>query len=515
MPVRVSPFSPADESALMRELWSPRIAEDLNAFVRFVFPWGKPNTPLAHYKGPRKWQEQDLDEISQSIKDNKGRLLLSELPLLFRKSTVSGRGPGKSAEVSWLTYWMMSVNLGSTTIITANTEAQLKSRTWAEVGKWHTLAINGHWFERGAMQMKPAPWFEDRLKKDLGVDTGYYYAQAQLWSEETPDAFAGVHNPNGVFVIFDEASGIPKPIWTVTEGFFTEPVLHRYWMNFSNGRRNSGAFFDCFHKDRGRWRLRNLDSRTVEGVDVSVLQNIIDTYGADSDEARVEVYGQFPKQGDMQFISRELVNNAIHRELPAEDIHAPLMMGVDVARYGNDSSVIRFRQGRDARSIPAQRFKGLDNMQLAYKCAECIEKYNPDAVCIDAGNGTGVIDRLRDLGYKVFEVWFGSKANSDEWADKSTEMWAEIRNWLGGGCLPNDQELLDDLTVREYRFRGKSDRVSLETKEELRKRGFASPDDGDALALTFAVKVARKDRHASRAAQRSVVARDVDYDLFA
>jgi hypothetical protein len=178
-------------------------------------------------------------------------------PIMFRKATVSGRGPGKSALVAWLTWWFRSCVLGSTTIVTANTEAQLKTRTFAEITKWNTLAINGHWFETSVLSVKPAAWFEELLKRQLQIDTGYYYVQGQLWSEENPDAFAGVHNPAGVLLVKDEASGIPKPIWTVSDGFFTEPVLHRYYLAYSNGRRNSGQFFDCFHEDSERWRQRS------------------------------------------------------------------------------------------------------------------------------------------------------------------------------------------------------------------------------------------------------------------
>jgi hypothetical protein len=152
------------------------------------------------------------------------------------------------------------------------------------------LAINSHWFERTALS-SAASWsgLNQSLKQQLKVDTGYYYAQAQLWSEEKPDSFAGVHNFNGVLLIFDEASGIPKPIWTVSEGFFTEPVFHRYWFTFSNPRRNTGAFFECFHSQREFWRRRNIDSRSVEGTDKNLLNQIVQKYGDDSDEARVEV----------------------------------------------------------------------------------------------------------------------------------------------------------------------------------------------------------------------------------
>lgn len=498
----------------MTEIWDPQIKDDLERFVMFLFPWGKANTPLAGFKGPRSWQRDELQAITEHIKNQKEKIAAGKHPEMYQSATASGRGPGKSALVSWLNLWMMGTRLGSTCVNTANTEHQLKSRTWAEVGKWHTLALNSHWFERTALSLKPAEWFEDALKKQLKIDTGYYYSQAQLWSEETPDAFAGVHNFNGLLLIFDEASGIPKPIWTVSEGFFTEPVLDRYWFVFSNPRRNTGEFFECFHAHRNYWRRRNLDSRTVEGVDVAKLDQIVEKHGEDSDEARIEVKGEFPRQGDKQFISRDIVENALSRELE-EDPWAPLIMGVDPARFGDDKTVIRFRQGRNAQVIPPVKLKGADNMEVANRCAELITKYNPDAVCVDAGNGTGIIDRLREMRFKVHEVWFGAKSPEEEYANFRTHLWALMRDWLGGACVDADEDLKTDLTAPEYKFMGSSDKIRLETKEELKARGFASPDDADALACTFAVTVARRDLRSSRAnAGRSRVARDVDYPIF-
>src|SRR3990167_4933570 len=168
--------SPQQEQQLMGDLWTPAIADDLLAFVRYVYPWGKANTPLQGINGPRKWQAEDLYEISQHIKDNKGRIALDQIPEVFQKSTVSGRGPGKSAEVSWLVHWFMTTRIGSTIIVTANGEPQLRSRTWPEIGKWHTLSINDHWFDYQATSLRPQAWFAEAVKRDLKIDTGYYYA---------------------------------------------------------------------------------------------------------------------------------------------------------------------------------------------------------------------------------------------------------------------------------------------------------------------------------------------------
>jgi hypothetical protein len=256
------------------------------------------------------------------------------------------------------------------------------------------------------------------------------------------------------------------------------------------------------------WRL-NIDSRTVEGTDKTVYDRIIQKYGLDSDEVRVEVKGEFPRQGDSQFIGRDLVQDAIEREL-FEDEYAGLIMGVDPARFGADSSTICLRRGRDGRSIPIMSFKGKDNMWMANKCAEVIEKYKPDAVCVDAGNGTGIIDRLRQMGYRVEEVWFGSKSEDEAYDNKRTELWARMRDWLKEGCIPMGAELVDDLSGPEYGF-NQRDQIILESKEKMKSRGLSSPDFGDALACTFAVKVARKDNKLMSKTGRQKFAADLDF----
>jgi hypothetical protein len=506
--------SPKDEEALIELLHTPAIKDNLYNFVMAAYPWGEKGTPLEYSEGPRKWQKEDLDELTAHILEQQAAVKAGRVPTMFKKGTAAGRGPGKSAYIGWACNWMMSTRLGSTIIVTANTEDQLKTKTFAEISKWTNLLINKHWFDVSVLSIQPAKWFAQAVKDQLKIDSAYWYCRGQLWSAENPDAFAGAHNPRGILVVYDEASGIPSTIFTVTSFFFTEPIVDRYWLVYSNPRRNSGGFFDLFAGHDPTWRKRHLDIRTVEGIDPKIANTLIEQYGIDSDPVRVEVIGEFPKQGNRQFIGNELVKAAQEREL-VPDPSAPLILGVDVARYGDDSTVFRFRRGRDARSIPPIRFAERDNMFIANQLAKVITEYNPDAVNIDGGSGQGVIDRVRELKYRVNEILFGSASSSPEWAFKRTEMWADLRDWLGSGCIDKDARLFGDLTAPEYLPWGKGgDKTILQSKEQLRELGYRSPDDGDALALTFAVPVAWKNIHAARGAARSLTARDVEYPLF-
>lgn len=515
MPKAKQLYSPADEKTLMSELWDPQLADDIRAHVMFMYPWGKSNTPLENHKEPRRWQIEEMEEKTEHIRNNKILVAKGLVPEMWMGSKASGRGIGKSTEVSLEGIWMMTTRLGSTTIFTANTEAQLTSRTMAELGKWHTMAINSHWFDKNAMSLRPAEWFDELLKTQLKIDTGYYYLNAQLWSEEKPDAFAGVHNHNGVMLKFDEASGIPQAIFSVSEGFFTEPVMDRYWDLYSNPRNNTGAFFESHHKYRKFWVPKQIDARTVEGTDPAVYQKIIDQYGEDSDEARIEVYGQFPNSGEDQLIPMDLILGARERDI-IPDIGAPLLMGIDYGNGGKDPSVIRFRQGYDGRTIPAIRRQGMQVLDFtANVVAPAIDKYQPDYIMADT-NGVGApgAEWLRAAGYKVISVHAqGSPKDEKQYFNKRAECWGDMAIWLRNGAIDDSDILKDDLKGPKRLRHKTTGKLQVESKDDMKARGLASPNDGDALSITFGQTVARKDRNTSRNWQRNTVARDVSYDI--
>jgi hypothetical protein len=480
-------YTSAEEQTLMTRLWSPAIANDPEAFVLFAFPWGQPNTPLAKFQGPRKWQREILRDISKHIKANEGKVNMDTL----REAVSSGRGIGKSALVSWLILWMLSTRIGSTVIVSANSEAQLRSVTWGELTKWQAMIINSHWWEISATKIVPAAWLTELVERDLKKGTRYWAAEGKLWSEENPDAYAGVHNHDGMMLIFDEASGIADAIWAVGAGFFTENILDRYWFAFSNPRRNSGYFFETFNSKRDFWQTRQIDARTVEGTDKQVYEQIIAEYGEDSIQARVEVYGDFPSAGEDQFISPMIVEDAFKRP-KYKDETAPIVIGVDPARGGLDSTVIVVRRGRDIVAI--KRYKGEDTMSIVGRVIDAIDEYKPTLTVIDEGGlGYGILDRLTEQRYKVRGVNFGWKAkNPVMWGNKRAEMWGAMREWLRSASIPQDKMLKDDL-VGPMKKPNSAGTIFLEGKKEMKSRGLASPDAADALAVTFAYPVAHRE----------------------
>ena len=490
-------YSPDEEQTLMTRLWSPALANDPEAFVLFAYPWGQPNTPLAKFKGPRKWQREVLRDIGAHIKANQGKMNMDTL----REAVSSGRGIGKSALVSWLINWMLSTRIGSSVIVSANSEAQLKSVTWGELSKWSAMLINSHWWEISATKLLPAAWLTDLVERDLKKGTRYWAAEGKLWSEENPDSYAGVHNHDGMMVIFDEASGIPYAIWSVAAGFFTENILDRYWFAFSNPRRNTGYFFECFNAKRAFWNARTVDARTVEDTDKQVYNQIIAEYGEDSREARVEVYGEFPLAGEDQFISPVTVEDAFKRP-KYKDETAPIVMGIDPARGGADSTVIVVRQGRDL--IAIKRYQGEDTMSIVGRVIDAIEEYKPTLTVIDEGGlGYGILDRLTEQRYKVRGVNFGWKAkNPIMWGNKRAEMWGAMKDWVKTASIPEDRKLKSDLTS-PTRKPNSAGTIFLEGKKEMKARGMASPDAADALCVTFAFPVAHREYNASNIRRQS------------
>ena len=483
-------YTAKQEEELMTDVWSLNIKDDPLNFVRYIFPWNQEGTPLADFSGPRRWQEKILRDVGNHIRKNE----TMDLPEMYRLAVASGRGIGKSALVAWLILWMLSTRLGSTIIVTANTEQQLRSRTWAELGKWLTLAINGHWFVKTATSLKPQQWYEELLISDLKIDTGYYYAQAQLWSEENPDAFAGVHSSAGVCLIMDEASGIPSPIYSVSEGFFTEPTKNRFWFSFSNPRRNSGPFYDSFHSKRSFWNTEQIDSREVEETDKQLFQKMLEQYGEDSTVARVEVLGQFPNVDDDTVIPIELARAAVDRDVSLT-ASEPIVWGLDIARFGPDQSALCIRQGNTVFEI--KTFKSMDLMQLCgaikniYDSATEINK--PSEILVDViGLGSGVVDRLAEQGLPVRGINVAeSPASKKNYLNLRAELWFSIKDWLTRrDCrLPNDDELIAELVSPMYSYTS-SGKIKIEAKEAMKKRGIKSPDKADALALTMASSAA-------------------------
>lgn len=453
-------------------------------FVYFAFPWGEKGTPLENFDGPDEWQIKILKKIGEELK--KGKSLSKAIKIAI----ASGHGIGKSTLVSFLILFAMATHENTRGVVTANTEKQLSSKTWAELSKWYNLFIAKELFVYTATALFSA---DKQYEKTWRID-------AIPWSESNPDAFAGLHNQgNRILIIFDEASSIADIIWEVAEGALTDKETEIIWCAFGNPTQNSGRFRECFRKYRNYWHTEQIDSRTVKVSNKALLNEWVELYGEDSDFVKIRVRGIFPSAADTQFISASIVDEAQKRDYKVGQFNnLPTIIGVDPAWTGGDTLEIVMRNGYYMKCL-ATIEKNDDDMRMANIIAQFEDEYKADAVFIDQGYGTGIYSIGKSMGRKWHLVAFGGKAPKEVYLNMRAYMWGEMKEWLkeGGSIPPNDQGLYDDLTGPEAII-DKNGRIQLESKESMKKRGLPSPNKGDALGLTFAARVIKKSETGNR-----------------
>jgi hypothetical protein len=450
--------------------WLSDVADDPVAFVDGAFPWGEGELTNCR---PEPWQQ----EILALIRDG--------LPLgqAIKIAVASGHGVGKTALICWVALWAIATFPDCRGIITAATEPMLLTRVRAELRKWLRLFRARPFFELGATALTSRDAaHEQTWRLDL-----------LAWSEMRPEAFAGLHNQGKrILVIYDECSAIADIIWETTEGALTDADTQILWLAFGNPLRPTGRFRRCFERDS--WVTKRVNSQTVSLTNKDQIKQWIDSWGIDSDFIRTRVLGEFPRTASTQFIGPDLVDEAMRRVLEPSTMRDPLVIGVDVARFGDDSSVIYARKGMDARSILPLEYKNIPLDKLEDRVIEFCNAHRVSMVFVDGtGVGGGVVDHLRRRGLTVYDVQFAGKADQGldgvKYANKRCEIWGLLRNALQYLCLPNNGELRQQLVGPEYGFNVRGE-IQLERKEDMKKRGLASPDLADALAMTFAAEMA-------------------------
>jgi len=351
-------------------------------------------------------------------------------------------------------------------------------------------------------QAKMIAW--EYLKKYTRTIPGIKVNESELWVElptihqgltgariyiigaDRPDTLRGTYLDG---VILDEYAQMRKEVW----GEIIRPTLsdRKGWAVFIGTPKGQNSFYDMYLLacKREDWYacLHTVDETGI------IAKDELDAMKAEMTEAEIkqELYCDFTASAYDRLISLELVNDAMEREIPQIDYQdSPKVMGVDVARFGDDSCVIFKRQGLQA--FEPIIYKNVDNMTFAGLVAQEIDDWGPDTVFVDSGRGEGVIDRLRQIGYtdRVVEVPFGGKAiKESRYLNKRAEMWDGCREWLqNGGSLPYMPELRQELCTPTYTFDGLN-RIKLESKESIKELMGRSPDTADALCLTFAYPV--------------------------
>ena len=461
--------------------WLASVKDDPLAFTLGAYPWGKPGTVLENFSGPEDWAVDLMSRIRDGLIDTNTAI---------QEAVASGHGIAKSTTVAHITLWAFCTFPDTRGVITANTETQLKTKTWAEIGKWFNLCF----FARDYYTLTATSLFS----KDPTRAQTWRIDQAR-WIRSNPAAWQGLHNQGKrLLIIFDEASEIPDIIWETAEGALTDRDTQIIWLAFGNPTRNIGRFRDCFEGGRfaSIWKHRQIDSRQVRITNKPYIERQIAAYGGtDNDIVRVRFLGQFPLKGLLEFFSALEIDEAMSREVPFVDRTTPLALGVDVARFGRNNSVLFPRKGRDARTIARRSYNGISTTELTNRILDFHQTYRPDGIFIDGGGvGGGVVDQCRNRRLFVHEVQFGGKddisgintaTSGERYSNKRGAMYGAARSWLKGAALPNDPALKEAMLAIRYGFNSR-DEIQLVSKEDiLADSPNADLDSLDALCLTF------------------------------
>ena len=346
---------------------------------------------------------------------------------------------------------------------------------------------------------------------ELSIRFKHNGAIIRLFGGDNPDAMRGLRLDG---IVMDEVAQLKNELWTD----IVQPALSDRlgWSIFIGTPSGINLFSELYYKamDEDDWtaaRYTVFDTDSLHPNEVTRLKRDM----SETSFAR-EYLCDFSAQGDDQLIALADTEDAAKRVYQADHVKlSPVILGIDPARFGDDRSVVFRRQGRQA--FKPVVYRGIDNMELATRVANLIEEHNPDAVFCDAGAGSGVIDRLRQLSYDVIEIPFGGKAmKPDQYINRRSEMWWLMKQWVEeGGAIPNDIALKQELATPIYWYDNVGRRV-LESKDQIKKRlqGAGSPDLADALALTFALPVAKKQPEDIYIKRRKEATQKAEYDPY-
>ena len=424
--------SPDDLETIVNELVACR--GDPERFVDTMFYW---NSPELAGKHPERWQR----EVLQAIRDG--------LPLgkAIRIACATGHGVGKTCLVAWIILWAMSTCRDCRGILTASNESQLSTRNRSELRKWYRLFRGRTFFELTATALISAdPAHEMTWRLDMVP-----------WNEHRPESFAGLHNSGKrIVVIMDEASAIPAIIWQTIEPVMTDVNTEIIWGVFGNPLHSVGPFRECFGKFSHRWRGWHVDAREVEISDKAQIAEWAQDHSENSYFFQTRVRGEFPSQSALQFIATDLAESAMTREivrLPND----PMILGLDIARFGDDASCLYPRRGMDARSILPMVYRGISTDRLEDKVLEFCSQHHVEVIFADGGGVRGgVIDHLRrHHNLPIEDVQFGGKASGTDqvkYAQRRSELWGQLRDGLKDLAIPNSSELRDQLIGPEYDY---------------------------------------------------------------
>jgi hypothetical protein len=430
--------------------------------------------------GPALFAKEALGAEPEQWQTDASLILVKRRKLSIR----SGHGVGKSTFMAWCILWFLVCYFPCKVPATAPTGHQLDDVLWAELAKWHRILKDrlpalGNEFEwtAGAFKLKTNP--------------SESFSVARTSRPEKPEALQGFHSENILFLI-DEASGVAENVFEVAEGALS--THGAFVVMAANPTRQSGYFFESHHKMRADWGTLHVNGENCARVSKEYISSMARKYGKQSAIYKVRVQGEFAASAD-GVIPLELCESAKIRDV-AVNTDSPIIWGLDVARFGDDSTALAKRQGNHQIEI-CREWYGKDTMQtvglIKHEWDTCPRDLRPASINVDViGIGAGVVDRLKELNLPVYgcNVAESAAINATEGKQYSRlrdELWFMGRQWLEKlDCkLLDDDDLIGELTTPKYEILSNG-LIKVEGKRELKARGVKSPNLADAWLLTFA-----------------------------
>jgi hypothetical protein len=422
---------------------------------------------------PDKWQARALELVSN--------------PATQRLAFKACKGPGKTTVLAWIILWFLVCFEESKIGCTSITEANIDTNLWPELYKWLSrsafIKANFNWTKSAITHRKNPNWFAVKRTWPKSGD-----------SQQQADALAGIHADNVMFVV-DESGGVPQAVMVTAEAVLAnelQPGCRAIVVQAGNPTHTSGPLHRACTTDRALWEVITItgdpdDPDRSERISLQWAKDQIASYGRDNPWVMVNVLGMFPPASINALLGIEEVEAAMRRKLPADVYaHAQKRIGVDVARFGDDRTVLFPRQGLQAfRPI---EMRNANTAQIAGRVARGAVKWGAEMILVDdTGHwGHGVIDQLQTAGFPATPVVYHAPATDPRYRNMRAQMWMEMADWVKkGGALPFMPELVRELTEITYSF--VNGRFVLEEKDQLKERLGYSPDLADALATTFAM----------------------------
>jgi phage terminase large subunit len=443
---------------------------------------------------PRRFVREVFGVVPDAWQDE----VLAAFPRNQRLAMKACKGPGKTAVLAWLAWNFLATNEDAKVAATSVSADNLADNLWTEMAKWQA---------KSPLLAASFTWTRNRIFNNRRRET--WWMSARSWAKAADQArlgqtLAGLHSDYILFLL-DESGGIPDAVMATAEAALASCV-EGHIVQAGNPTHLEGPLWRACSGERRLWHLVEItadpdDPRRSTRVSAEWAREQIEKYGRDNPWVLVNVFGRFPPHSLDTLIGPDECAEATKRTYSAADIAAaPRILGVDVARFGDDASVIFPRQGLLA--LPPIRKRNLDGIEGAGLVARRWADWQADACFIDDTGGFGAswIDQLRVLGRDPIGIGFARSPTNARYANKRTEMYFEAVDWIrSGGALPPGEasrELIAALSRTTYTFRG--DKLLLEPKDQVKARLGYSPDDADAFVLTFAQPVAARERFYDR-----------------